>query len=90
MTSNGKLDQLPTVTFMIAAADQQTRLYDAPLPTEKSSLRKLIDLFFSRVHQLRCTGFIHPPSFMHSFDRGTLVEDYGEALIYIICAFGAR
>ncbi|TPX11114.1 uncharacterized protein E0L32_007975 [Thyridium curvatum] len=65
-------------------------LYDARLPTEKSSLKKLIDLFFSRVHQLRCTGFIHPPSFMHSFDRGTLVEDYGDALIYIICAFGAR
>lgn len=65
-------------------------LYHPSVPTSKVLLKRLSDAYFNRVHPLRCLGFIHKPTFMRSLDRGTLYEDYGEPLITIICALGAR
>lgn len=66
------------------------RLYSQSLPNELDTLRLLVNVYFERVAILRCFGFIHKPSFMQSFDRGSLLEDYGEALLLIISALGAR
>lgn len=35
-------------------------------------------------------SFIHKPSFMQSFDRASVAQDYGEPLLYAMCALGAR
>ncbi|KAH8812765.1 hypothetical protein F5884DRAFT_316685 [Xylogone sp. PMI_703] len=60
------------------------------LPTNYSQLKLLVDLYFDRISPLRCFGFLHKPSFMQSLDRGSIIEEYGEALVLIICALGAR
>ncbi|KAH8888975.1 hypothetical protein GQ53DRAFT_653374, partial [Thozetella sp. PMI_491] len=66
------------------------RLYCETLPEDPSMTRKLIEAYFTHIHPLRCLGFIHKPAFMQSLDRGNVVKEYGEALVYIMCAFGAR
>ncbi|KAF4441418.1 Regulator of drug sensitivity 1 [Fusarium acutatum] len=53
-------------------------------------LKTLTSVYFSRVATLRCLDFLHKPSFNHSLDKGSLVEEYGEAILYAICAHGAR
>lgn len=53
-------------------------------------IRELADVYFSRVHPLRCLGFIHKPTFMRCLDQDCLTTEYSEALILIICAFGMR
>lgn len=50
----------------------------------------MADIYFDRIATLRCLGFIHKPSFLQALDHGTLVAEYSEALIYIICAFAAQ
>ncbi|KAF5559017.1 regulator of drug sensitivity 1 [Fusarium mexicanum] len=53
-------------------------------------LRTLTSVYFNRVSTLRCLDFLHKPSFNHSLDKGSLIEDYGEAILYAICAHGHR
>ncbi len=49
----------------------------------------LINGYFDRVYPLRCLGLVHRPSFIHALDQGRLVEEFGEPLVQIVCAFGA-
>lgn len=65
-------------------------LFADTLPQDALRLRALADKFFDRISTLRCLGFIHKPTFYQALDRGTLNEDFGEAVIYIVAAFGAR
>ncbi|KAL7810209.1 hypothetical protein V8C44DRAFT_332577 [Trichoderma aethiopicum] len=65
-------------------------LFADTLPRNALHLRSLADKFFDRVSTLRCLGFIHKPTFYQALDRGTLNEDFGEAVIYIVAALSAR
>lgn len=65
------------------------RLSAARLP-EVEGMKVLAESFFAHIHPLRCLGFIHKPSFMHTLDQGTISGHYSEALLYTICALGAR
>ncbi|KAF4463190.1 hypothetical protein FALBO_9980 [Fusarium albosuccineum] len=69
--------------------DELKWLYDESPPVDPALQRILFDRYFTRIHTLRCLGFLHRPSFMQSFDSGTLQEEYGAPLIQMICAFGA-
>ncbi|CAI4220209.1 unnamed protein product [Parascedosporium putredinis] len=64
-------------------------LHSDSLPADETRLKMLFNLYFSRIHNLRCLGFIHKPSFMHSFDKGTLIQDYGDPVVHMVAAFGA-
>jgi hypothetical protein len=66
------------------------RIYSDSLPQDKFHLQALADLFFDRISTLRCLGFIHKPTFFQALDRGTLNEDFGEAVVYIVAALGAK
>lgn len=66
------------------------RLFTDALPQDRFHLQSLADKFFDRVSTLRCLGFIHKPTFYQALDRGTLSEDFGEAVICIVAALGAR
>ncbi|KAJ5116700.1 hypothetical protein N7456_001048 [Penicillium angulare] len=61
-----------------------------PLPDDLQEMRRLVDAYFVHIHPLRCLSFVHKPSFMQSLDQGRMKEDFGEALVHIICAFGSR
>lgn len=65
--------------------DTQHSLFD-----DKVALDQLVNTFFDRVHPLRCSSYLHKPSFLFSIDRGTVVDDYGEPLLYAMCARAAR
>ncbi|KAL6886829.1 hypothetical protein GGI43DRAFT_388582 [Trichoderma evansii] len=65
-------------------------LYSDTIPQDKFHLQSLAEMFFDRISTLRCLGFIHKPTFFQALDRGTLSEDFGEAVIYIVAALGAR
>jgi hypothetical protein len=51
---------------------------------------RLLSAYFGKVHPLRCLAFIHKPSFMYARDRGTLKDQYDDALVDAMCALGAR
>ena len=53
-------------------------------------LKILVEAFFARIHPLRSLGFLHKPTFMKALDQGQLSVEYGDAVIYVICALGAR
>lgn len=71
-------------------ANTTYRLYSDTLPEDSALRLRLINAFFERSHPLRCLCFLHKPSFMQSFDRASVVQDYGEPLLYAMCALGAR
>ncbi|KAJ5119475.1 hypothetical protein N7448_010144 [Penicillium atrosanguineum] len=60
------------------------------LPDDTNKIRQLVEAYFMHIHPLRCLSFIHKPSFMHAIDNGEATEEFGEALLYIMCAFGSR
>lgn len=60
------------------------------LPEDAYHLRILVETYFSRIHPLRSLGFLYKPSWIDSVRRGSLVQDHGEALVLVVCAFGAR
>lgn len=66
------------------------RLYSETLPDDYSLRHRLVESFFDRSHPLRCLGFIHKPSFMQSLDRDSVLQDYGQPVLYAMCALGAR
>ncbi|KAI0019705.1 fungal-specific transcription factor domain-containing protein [Xylariomycetidae sp. FL0641] len=85
-------------SFLLTAADRSvenstdaddSRLYSDALPEDPSLRSDLVNAYFDRVHPLRCLSFIHKPSFMHSLDRASVIQDYGEPLLYAMCALGA-
>ncbi|EHK15321.1 uncharacterized protein TRIVIDRAFT_123716, partial [Trichoderma virens Gv29-8] len=60
------------------------------LPKDHGLRLRLVDAFFSRSHHLRCLTFVHQPSFMQSLESASVAQDYGEPLLYAMCALGAR
>lgn len=60
------------------------------LPTDMGVIVPLVNIFFDRIHPLRCLGFIHRATFMHTLNSGNAIETYGEPLLLIILAFGAQ
>ncbi|KAH7165273.1 hypothetical protein EDB81DRAFT_778906 [Dactylonectria macrodidyma] len=66
------------------------RLFSETLPEEPALRNLLVDTYFSRVQPLKMLSFIHKPTFMHAMDRATIIQDYGEPMLYVICALGAR
>ncbi|KAL7792436.1 hypothetical protein V8C37DRAFT_380295 [Trichoderma ceciliae] len=60
------------------------------LPKDHGLRLRLINAYFDRTHHLRCLSFIHRPSFMQSLESASIAQDYGEPLLYVICALGAR
>ncbi|KAF6814229.1 nitrate assimilation regulatory protein nira-like protein, partial [Colletotrichum plurivorum] len=68
-----------------------TWLSDAgELPKDPVHLRTLVETYFARIHPLRCLGFLYKPAWIDSARRGSFVVDHGEALVLVVCAFGAR
>ncbi|KAF4470504.1 Alkaline phosphatase [Fusarium albosuccineum] len=64
-------------------------LYQSTLP-DKPHLKILAESYFNHVHPLRNLGFIHKPSFMKAIDQDTTGAEYGEAVVHLVCALGAR
>ncbi|KAK4079651.1 transcriptional regulator family: Fungal Specific TF [Trichoderma harzianum] len=60
------------------------------LPKDHGLRLRLINAFFDRSHHLRCLTFVHQPSFMQSLESASIAQDYGEPLLYAMCALGAR
>ena len=56
----------------------------------REKLCRLIDEYFANVHPLRCFGFIHKPSFMQKLDEGLSSNHSGNALLFTVCALGAK
>ncbi|QKD60317.2 uncharacterized protein FOBCDRAFT_244058 [Fusarium oxysporum Fo47] len=70
--------------------EPSARLQNRPLPWDLQTLKTVTGIYFNRVATLRCLDFLHKPSFNHSLDKGSLVEDYGEAILYAMGAHGLR
>ena len=66
------------------------RLLSAELPSEQALLRELVEQYFSNVHYLRCFAFVHKPSFMRQLDHSSDRNQEDDALLYMICAQGAK
>jgi hypothetical protein len=62
----------------------------SPLLPNQERVCQLVEAYFANVHPLRCFGFIHKPSFMEKLDLGLAVEHQSNALLYIVCALGAK
>lgn len=67
-----------------------TRLFAESIPSEQNQLWDLVHKYLEHVHSIRCYNFIHRPTFMKALDDGDLVKVYGDALVNVICAHGAR
>lgn len=65
-------------------------IYTERLPENRALRLQLITTYFERSAALRNLSFIHKPSFMKSFDQDSVIQDYGEPLLYVMCALGAR
>jgi Fungal Zn(2)-Cys(6) binuclear cluster domain len=67
-------------TFVLCADDRTLpRLLDG------IDLSPLLQCYFTKVHPLRCFGFIHEPTFMQALDRGTV----GHPLLLAVCALAS-
>lgn len=62
-------------------------LFTPTLPSTPNTLRRLAEQYFDNVYPLRCFAFVHKPSFMRRLDEGFGSDS---ALLYMICAHGAR
>ncbi|TQV94492.1 Fungal transcriptional regulatory protein [Cordyceps javanica] len=71
-------------------AQEAEAVYSERLPENRSFRETLIKAYFNRSAPLRNLSFIHRPSFMKSLDQDSVVQDYGEPLLYVMCALGAR
>lgn len=56
----------------------------------KPQLHSLLEAYFTNVHPLRIFAFVHKPSFMRLLDEGKMTSSADQALLYIMCALGAR
>lgn len=71
-------------------AQEPEAVYSERLPENGNFRKTLIKAYFNRSAPLRNLSFIHRPSFMKSLDQDSVVQDYGEPLLYVMCALGAR
>ncbi|KAL7943541.1 hypothetical protein V8C42DRAFT_329365 [Trichoderma barbatum] len=60
------------------------------LPKDHGLRLRLVNAFFDRSHHLRCLSFVHQPSFMLSLESASIAQNFGEPLLYAMCALGAR
>ncbi|KAJ6789952.1 hypothetical protein PWT90_10831 [Aphanocladium album] len=65
-------------------------VYSERLPENRDLRDKLVKEYFNRSAPLRNLSFIHKPSFMKSLHQDSVIQDYGEPLLYVMCALGAR
>ncbi|KAH7144551.1 fungal-specific transcription factor domain-containing protein [Dactylonectria estremocensis] len=63
-------------------------LVSPDLPTGHK-IRAVVDQYFANIHPLRCFAFVHRPSFTRHLEKGFESDDEN-ALLYIICAQGAK
>jgi hypothetical protein len=66
------------------------RLFTDTLPSDIRLRLQLVNAFFGRSYSLRCLGFLHKPSFLQALECESVVQDFGEPLLYVLCALGAR
>ncbi|KAL6690929.1 hypothetical protein J3F84DRAFT_397951 [Trichoderma pleuroticola] len=90
VSTPGSQANLMAVSLSAQISPSLQWLFADALPQDRFHLQSLADKFFDRISTLRCLGFIHKPTFYQALDRGTLNEDFGEAVIYIVAALGAR
>ncbi|KAI0132181.1 hypothetical protein BJ170DRAFT_234301 [Xylariales sp. AK1849] len=57
---------------------------------DKDKIILLVEEFFSNVHNLRCFGFIHKPSYMQQLDDRSQTIQRENALLHIVCAMGSK
>ncbi|KAJ6032752.1 hypothetical protein N7540_003484 [Penicillium herquei] len=60
----------------------------ASLPSEKR-VRRLVDIYFIRIHTVRCMGFLHIPSFMKCIKDPTQMPSERSGLLHAMCALAA-
>ncbi|OAA39556.1 Fungal transcriptional regulatory protein [Beauveria brongniartii RCEF 3172] len=80
----------PRAALPNVLAQEPAGVYSERLPENRSFRETLIKTYFNRSAPLRNLSFIHRPSFMKSLDQDSVVQDYGEPLLYVMCALGAR
>ncbi|KAJ9133316.1 Fungal transcriptional regulatory protein [Pleurostoma richardsiae] len=56
-------------------------------PVDK--IRALVDIYFARVHTVRCMGFLHIPTFMERLKDSRQLYSEDSGLIFIVCALAA-
>ncbi|KAI1410536.1 fungal-specific transcription factor domain-containing protein [Hypoxylon sp. FL1857] len=61
-----------------------------PILPKGRLLRAVIESYFAHVYPLRTLGFLHKPTFLRAIDNERASSEFGEPLLYIICALGAR
>ncbi|KAI0145755.1 hypothetical protein F4776DRAFT_373660 [Hypoxylon sp. NC0597] len=62
----------------------------APVLPKGRLLRTVVESYFTHIHPLRILGFLHKPTFIKAVDNERVYSEFGEPLLYIICALGAR
>ncbi|OTA81399.1 hypothetical protein M434DRAFT_211175 [Hypoxylon sp. CO27-5] len=62
----------------------------APVLPKGRLLRTVVESYFTHIHPLRALGFLHKPTFLKSVDDERVHFEFGEPVLYIICALGAR
>ncbi|KAJ0420218.1 hypothetical protein BJY00DRAFT_313155 [Aspergillus carlsbadensis] len=68
---------------------ETVELYSDALPGG-DTLRSLINTYFERIQPTGFANIVHKPSFMKALDCGTILDDFGEPTLHIICALAAR
>lgn len=58
------------------------------LPPEKD-FNKLIEIYFERVHTVRCLGFLHIPTFMEKLKTPQKAHTEESGILHIMCALAA-
>ncbi|KAJ5746439.1 transcriptional regulator family: Fungal Specific TF [Penicillium odoratum] len=68
--------------------DVPTWLMAADLPAGEE-LTKLVEVYFDRIHTVRCLGFLHVPTFMEQLQSSDKSYFEGSGLLHIMCALAA-
>lgn len=84
-TNNKPKRHLPDIL-----ANHYDGVYSERLPDDHGLRKTLVLSYFGRSAPLRNLSFLHKPSFLKSLDQDSVIQDYGEPLLYVMCALGAR
>jgi hypothetical protein len=76
--------------YRVANCSSNYRLFSDTLPSDPGLRLQLVNAFFDRSYSLRCLGFLHKSSFLQALECESVVQDFGEPLLYVLCALGAR
>ncbi|KAJ5654395.1 transcriptional regulator family: Fungal Specific TF [Penicillium lividum] len=68
--------------------DVPTWLMVADLPAGEE-LTKLVEVYFERIHTVRCLGFLHVPTFMEELQSSDKTYFEGSGLLHVMCALAA-